>query len=126
MSKKYIDIEKFNRLDINLEYKDIINKYAKEAVKKLKSVSPSGNRKNNKYKDTWAVRISKYDDEYEAMVWNEKNWQLTHLLENGHQIVNKKNGVGWASGNPHIKPTYDQIKPKFIKAMTKDVKVEIK
>ena len=126
MSKKYIDIEKFDRLDIELDYEKIIDKFAKEAVKKLKATSPSGNRKNNKYKDTWAIRISEYDGEYEAMVWNEKNWQLTHLLENGHQIVNKKNGVGWASGKPHIKPVFDQLKPKFVKAMAKDIKIKIK
>lgn len=53
------------------------------------------------------------------MVWNDGNWELTHLLENGHKIVNKRGGVGWASMHPHITPVYSRLKPQFIADMKK-------
>ena len=56
---KYVDIEKFDRLDIKLDYKDIVRSYAKKAQDKLKVNSPDDkriqDRKNGKYKDTWAI-----------------------------------------------------------------------
>lgn len=127
---KYIDIEKFNRLDIKLDYKDIVKEYAKKAQDKLKAVSPDDKRvqirANGKYKDTWAIKETEGKTYYECKVWNATNWQLTHLLENGHVIVNKKNGVGWASAKPHIRPTYDELKPKYVNAMTTETEIIIK
>lgn len=127
---KYVDIEKFDRLDIKLDYKDIVRSYAKKAQDKLKANSPDDkriqDRNNGKYKDTWAIQEKDGKSYFECKVWNAANWQLTHLLENGHVIVNKKNGVGWASAKPHIKPTYDSLKPKFVTAMTTDTEIKIK
>lgn len=123
---KYIDIEKFNGFNAELDYTDIIDEYANITKNKLKASSPSGNRKTNKYKDSWVVTTKGGKGSYTATVKNDKNWQLTHLLENGHQIVNKRGGVGWASAKPHIKPTYDEIKPKFINAMTNETKIKVK
>ena len=122
---KYIDIEKFDGFNAEIDYSKIIDKYANKAKNRLKTKSPNGNRKTNKYKDTWVVVTEKNKNEYSAIVKNEKNWQLTHLLENGHQIVNKKGGVGWASAKPHIKPTFDELKSKFINAMANETKIKI-
>ena len=67
------------------------------------------------------------DGAYSVRVWNHTDWQLTHLLENGHLIVNKKKGVGWASAHPHIDKAFKSVKNKFIKAMQNvDTKVDIK
>ena len=78
------------------------------------------------YKTARTVSTKIHGLYFECKVWNATNWQLTHLLENGHVIVNKKNGVGWASAKPHIKPTYDDLKPKFVTAMTTDTEIKIK
>lgn len=120
-----IYLETFRGLRYKIKYKNIVDKYADQAVAKLKVVSPSQervrNRKRGKYKDTWTTKVFKdEDDEYAVKVWNESNWQLTHLLENGHFIVNRKDGMlGWASPKPHIKPTAEEIKPLFVNAMEK-------
>lgn len=120
---KFIEIEEFKGLDINLDYEKIILTYGKKAKDELKKVSPSDNKgakkRKGKYKDTWTTKETIKTDDIESMVWNDGNYQLTHLLENGHLIVNKRGGVGWASSKPHIKPTYNKLKPKFIQAMKK-------
>lgn len=125
---KYIPIEQFNGFDITLEYNKIVDKYADECKGIVKSKSPSGNRRNKKYKDGWTTKVEKTEKNgYMVVVWNETNWQLTHLLENGHAIVNKKGGVGWASAIPHIETAYRSIRNKFIKAMQEvTVKVDAK
>lgn len=123
---KYIDIEEFNGLDVTIDYEDIIKEYGDKAVKRLKENSPkqvakkprkSRGRRRKKYKDSWTTKETKKSNQYEVLVYNKENWQLTHLLENGHLIVNKKNGVGWASAKPHITPTYQTLKPRFIAEM---------
>lgn len=71
---------------------------AKEAVSKLKSSSP---RKTGKYARGWTT---KQIDKNGIVVHNSKHYQLTHLLENGHVIRNKKGTYGRTAGIKHIKP----------------------
>lgn len=105
-------------LSIDLQFDDIINRNAEKCVARLKDTSPDGTRKTKKYKDGWAIKKGrKTKNQYYAEVWNETNWQLTHLLENGHLIVNKKGGVGWAEARPHIQKALDSVKPQFISEM---------
>lgn len=79
-------------------YKKGAQTTAKEAAQKLKSSSP---RKTGDYSSGWAVR--KVDDKT-FVVYNKTAPGLTHLLENGHAIVNKKGEYGRVSGKKHIKP----------------------
>lgn len=119
---KYVIIERFKGFKGKIDFETICDKYAKKTTDELKAISPADNkkRKNGKYKDTWVYSsITHSEDDYEVIVWNEKNWQLTHLLENGHLIVNKKNGVGWASPKPHITPAFNKYKDQFFNAMKK-------
>lgn len=71
---------------------------AKEAVTKLRSSSP---RKTGKYASGWTT---KQIDKDGLVVHNSKHYQLTHLLENGHVIRNKKGTYGRTSGIKHIAP----------------------
>lgn len=126
---KDIDIEKFSSLNVELEYKKIIDKYAEKAIHKLENTNAfkTKPRKNSKpYKTTWTKKIEESKDYgYEVIVYNKDNWQLTHLLEKGHFIVNKKGGVGWASEHPHIEPTYSSLVTPFKKDM-QDVNIKLK
>lgn len=70
---------------------------AKETVQKLKSSSP---RRSGKYAAGWSSRKT---GEHGFTVYN-KVYQLTHLLENGHMIRNKKGTYGRAPAHPHIAP----------------------
>lgn len=88
--------------EINLEVKeatkDGIQEISKESVQKLRNTSP---RKTGSYAKGWAV---KRESELEVVVYNRTDWQLTHLLENGHRIVNKKGEYGRVNGVKHIAP----------------------
>lgn len=71
---------------------------AKEAVTQLRSSSP---RKTGKYARGWTT---KQIDKNGIVIHNSKHYQLTHLLENGHVIRNKKGTYGRTSGIKHIQP----------------------
>ena len=74
---------------------------AKECVNELKNTSPKGPKG---YARSWTSK--KHDGGW--VVYNKEHYRLTHLLENGHAIVNqfgKQPGrVGPAGGKPHILP----------------------
>lgn len=124
MSKNQ-NIDNFKDFEFEIEYEDIIDKYANECVSILKNISPRNKytlqRAKGKYAETWVVSKSKKRQTIDRVVWNEKNWQLTHLLEKGHLIVNKRGGVGWASPKPHISPAFERIKEPFEKAMQNSI-----
>lgn len=49
-------------------------------------------------------------------VYNAKQPGLTHLLENGHMIVNEKGSYGRTSGIKHIAPVNDEEQNTFLNA----------
>lgn len=121
-------LEKFKSLNVEIKYEDIIDKYSTECAEDIKRLSP---KKSGKYADGWTTtklsRKSKGVERYGVRVYNATSYQLTHLLENGHLIVNKIGGVGWASAKPHIDPAFQSIKQPFIRAMENaNIDVEIK
>lgn len=75
-----------------------INETAKEAVQKLRNTSP---RKTGSYARGWGT---KKDGDMTVTVYNRTDYQLTHLLENGHVVRNKKGTYGRVGGKKHIAP----------------------
>lgn len=74
-----------------------VDKVAKEIVNELGSTSP---RKSGHYAEGWAVKEGKTATRSKsAVVWNEKHYRLTHLLEFGHARVNGGRDV---PARPHI------------------------
>ena len=73
-------------------------KVAKETVQRLKNTSP---RKYGDYAKGWKVSKKEKAD---LVVHNATDYQLTHLLENGHAIVNKKGEYGRTHPIKHIEP----------------------
>lgn len=118
--KNKIDIKDFKGITVDVKYEDIIDRNAEACAEWLKNNSPRGHRKSNSYRSGWAVKKGrKQKDQHYAEVWNATNYQLTHLLENGHLITNKRGGVGWAEGQPHIQKAFDYVKPTFIAEIEK-------
>ena len=77
---------------------DSANTVADEAADKLRNTSP---KKSGEYAAGWKVKkLAKGD----VIVHNATHYQITHLLENGHVIVNKKGTYGRTRGIKHIKP----------------------
>lgn len=119
---KFIKIEDWDPYEDRIDMNPVILKYATEMRDLLripKVGSPIGkNNRPHKYYETWHYVMK--PKKHEAIVYNKENYRLTHLLENGHFIVNRKDGrLGWAAPQPHIQPAFDKIAPKFIEAMEK-------
>jgi len=116
-------LEDFNKLEVKLEYREVIDKYAKRCATLLKTISPKTHRPNREtpYYSGWEVNVHARKNEYEDVVWNKTNWQLTHLLENGHFITNgyNKNGIVWVSPRRHIHTAYEMIRNPFKREIKK-------
>lgn len=125
-------IDDFTEFKCFVYFDSVVDEYAQKCANELKTISKAKlkkHRRNNTYAEGWEVKEMKGKNkstkgrkgnmEYEVVVWNRTNYQLTHLLENGHLIVNKRGGVGWASAHPHIDEAYRRVKEPFIRAMEK-------
>lgn len=74
---------------------------AKEGVQKLRSTSP---RKSGSYARGWSIKRERgVGGINTVIIRNRTDYQLTHLLEKGHVIRNKKGTYGSAPAHPHIK-----------------------
>lgn len=76
---------------------------AKTAVKELKRVRF---KNGNQYSKGWAYKKNKNGG---YTVHNKKYYMLTHLLENGHDIVRNGVKVGYSKPVKHIKPVEEKI-----------------
>lgn len=123
---KTLDIELSELLK---DYKDEVEKIteedfktvAKETVNDLKATSPND---TGDYAKSWTYKKSKGAlSSVSYVVYNRKGG-LTHLLENGHDVVpapkheGKKKRV---EGIPHIKPAEERAKEKLIRMIESDL-----
>lgn len=103
-------------MSAEIKYDHIVKQTANRCANHLMATSPE--RYRGRYKHGWrVVNGKKSRNETFVEVWNQTDWQLTWLLENGHLIVNKRGGVGWASAVPHIQQAIDFVRPQFIADM---------
>lgn len=80
---------------------EAIDTDANEAVKKLKSVSLSHNWRS--YASGWRYQKQKQNRDNVAKIYNGKHGSLTHLLENGHEIISHGQATGKRTrAFPHI------------------------
>lgn len=118
---KSISIQMKQILD---EYTDEVNDVLHEAAKttadeaedRLHITSP---RKTGDYAAGWEV---KQEGKYDYIVHNSTNYQLTHLLENGHVIRNKKGTYGRAPAHKHIKPVETWANREFQRKIEEGLK----
>lgn len=96
---------------------------AKEAIKRLKSTSPRAKRNggHRHYADDWK-EDNKSKKNYAHHVIYNKQYQLTHLLENGHNIVSHGKVVGHAKAQKHIKPVEEWVKSEVENEIRKGLK----
>lgn len=80
---------------------------SKEAVKTLRDTSPKA---SGSYARGWTV---KKDGQLSRVVYNKTDYQLTHLLENGHVIKNQFGTYGRAPAIKHIKPVEEWAQKEF-------------
>lgn len=100
--------------DVDKSMLDAEEEVANEAVKKLKSTSPkkTKGKKAGHYAKSWEVD-KKSKQNYAQTIIHNKDYQLTHLLENGHDIIRNGKVVGHAKAQPHIKPVEEWVKKEM-------------
>ena len=101
--------------DIEKSAKTNIQRIAKEAAQKLKNTSP---KKTGDYAQGWGVK--KLGDK-DVVTYNKTMPGLTHLLENGHVIRNKKGTFGRAPAHKHIKPVEDWAIDELPRRIMEDI-----
>lgn len=93
---------------------------AKEAASKLRNTSP---KRTGKYAKSWKVKTQRGSAGIdEVIVYNRDHYQLTHLLENGHVIRNKKGEYGRTSPIKHIEPVNDWAGDALVKEIERELK----
>lgn len=77
---------------------EAIEETAAESVTRLRNNSPKA---SGRYARGWT---SKADGPLGRIVYNKTDWQLTHLLENGHVAANQYGTYGRVAAIKHIAP----------------------
>jgi hypothetical protein len=125
---KNISLEKFRGLKAQVKFDKIMHKYSKKTKDILVTRSPKSGRagRATPYYSGWVVDSEAVKNGYRDVVWNSTNWQLTHLLENGHFISNR-GALGWAEPQKHIRQAYLDVRDSYIDAMRKaELEVDFK
>lgn len=104
--------------DVNDAIESSLKTTGKQTQARLKEVSP---KKYGDYAKGWTYKRT---DDKEVTVYNSKYPGLTHLLSNGHAIVNQHGRYGRVNGDNHIQKVEDEFNEKFetelIKQINKD------
>ncbi|MBQ4031600.1 MAG: HK97 gp10 family phage protein [Bacilli bacterium] len=119
--------------DSILDVKDLLNEYSldiqegidkeaqeisKQAASELKNHRGTYKIRTGKYNKGWRVNTKKGREFVNCTVHNATDWQLTHLLENGHTT---RNG-GRTKAFVHIRP----VEEKYVNQYQQDVEKLIK
>ena len=97
------------------DYEGAAKEISQECVQRLKAVKWKTNT-GKRYSATWTLKRDKHSGGHLGtwIVHNSKNYQLMHLLENGHIVVNKHGVVGRASAHKHIEPVYEWAQEELV------------
>jgi len=107
--------------DMKRKVNNSVDKVAKESVAKLKSTSPK-RPGHGEYANGWAIKRARGRNGINDLdIWNPKHYRLTHLLENGHVIRNKKGTYGRTSPIKHIKPVEDYFNSEVIEEIQREL-----
>lgn len=92
------------------------------AENELHNTSPS---RTGEYRKSWTYseKMIKKGRSYrsEMVVYNQKYYRLTHLLEKSHRIANKYGSYGRSTPQPHIAPAQKNAEEKFQKVFEEEL-----
>lgn len=118
--------ENFSRLVIEVlnEYRDLCEENvdeaaktaANEAVRELRTTSPMAAKHRNKniYARGWRVKKENTTRGARYIVYNATGYRLTHLLEHGHEVVDRNGRThGRTGAREHIRPAEETAVQTF-------------
>lgn len=110
LSKEIVRQLQLYNSEVENEIEIAKDEVAKEAVQELKNNSP---KLTGSYSKGW--RAKKVGSS--TIIHNQTDYQLTHLLENGHA----KSDGGRTEAKPHIRPAEEKVIDKFTKRVERAV-----
>lgn len=92
---------------------------SKKAVKELKATSPASKytKHRGRYRKGWTTKTSGN----KVIIHNRTDYQLTHLLEYGHDIVVNGKKVSEAKAKPHIKAVEKMVQEEMVDEVEKEL-----
>lgn len=97
-----------------------MQRVSRECVQKLRNTSP---KKTGSYSRGWGTKkIVSRGDIADIIVCNKTDYQLTHLLENGHVVKNAKGTFGRTSPQKHIKPVEEWANEELPAEIERDLR----
>lgn len=103
-----------------------INNVARRAKTKLKKTSPSWKyQREEKYSEDWEIKQEDKQAKSSTVIAN-KQYQLTHLLEKGHDIVINGEVRGHADAIPHIEPVSKDVANEIQEELKKQIARKVK
>ena len=113
------ELQRYNQ-DVTDGIKAAVKDVAKDCVREIKRKSPvRKGPKGGSYRKGWrAKRMHESPTDVRYNIHNATDYQLTHLLENGHDLPNG----GHVKGIPHIAPATEHAE----KQLEKKAKVTVK
>lgn len=117
-----VDILNEYSIEIQEGITNAAQKNANLAASELKASSGTYKIRTGKYNKGWRVNENKGRGFVDCIVHN-KEYQLTHLLENGHRLIGRNGQIkGRVQAFVHIRP----VEEKYVSKYTKDVENIIK
>ena len=100
--------------DVNMVIQSTIDTTAREAAQKLRAES-ARTHGNGEYAKNWSVK----KERGRAVIYNRApTYRLTHLLENGHDIIRNGKKVGeYRPAEKHIKPVEEWVQNELPKRL---------
>lgn len=92
-----------------------IDEIAEEAAGKLRQSNNGGAWK--KYPKSWKARAEEDRLRHTGIVYNQTNYQLTHLLEFGHVLKRGGRTIGQTRAFPHIEPVNNWVEENIDKRL---------
>lgn len=109
--------------EVNDNLAELFKDEANITKQEIQAKSPVGYR--GRYKKGWRVSNRRSKGEARSIVYNKTDYQLTHLLENGHVIIIpylKKRNFGKTKPQPHIKPAEEHMIERINKRIEEALK----
>ena len=113
--------EIFDEYDRTMKRKvnNSVDKVGKESVSRLKSTSP---KKTGDYANGWRLKRERGNNGINSVtIHNATEYHLTHLLENGHVIRNKKGTYGRTSPQKHIAPVEQYFNSEVVEEIKREL-----
>lgn len=108
--------------EVEADARKICTQIAPEIVQELKTSSPRSPYAHEHYAEGWTYDLT--TNSYGVVkitAYNALKPQLTHLLENGHEVVAKGKHYGRTKGEKHIAPVQKWAVERVIKELEKAI-----